>query len=163
MLFRSEDYLAYLSRSVEDIIGVGGENSAPARHGTAERNEDVAPLAETKLPEESEAPTPGRKNRARAEKPADDNIKNAGRQARSQASGDGESRRKRIELQIVKAIQNRAIDGVQVSVIESTAFLDGRVATERQKSAAEQATRSVPDVKEIRNRIIVNSTLEPEG
>lgn len=159
----AEDYLSYLRRNVEDFIGVGGENNELARRGVPQRNEKTAPLAETNGPGESEAPVPDTENRARAEKPAEDNGKNAAGQARSRASNDGESRRKKIELQIAKAIQNRAIEGVQVSVIDGTTFLVGRVETERQKSAAEQATRSVPDVKEIRNRIVVNSALEPEG
>jgi general secretion pathway protein A len=158
----AEDYLSYLRRNVEDIIGVGGENNELARRGVPERNEKTAPLAETNGPRESEAPVPDTENRARAEKPAEDNGKNAAKQARSRASNDAESRRNKIELRIAKAIQNRAIAGVQVSVIDGTAFLDGRVATERQKSAAEQATRSVPDVRQVRNRIVVNSTLEPE-
>ena len=160
----AEDYLANLIRSVEDLIGVGGENKAPARHDVTERNEKVPPLAETNESEESEASmTDDTQKPSRAGKSADGNAKSAGRQAPSRASNDAESRRNKIELQIAKAIQNRAIAGVQVSVIDGTAFLDGRVATERQKSAAEQATRSVPDVKDIRNRIVVNSALEPEG
>lgn len=160
----AEDYLAYLRRGVEDLIGVGGENKAPARHDVTERNEKVPPLAETNESEESEASmTDDTQKPSRAEKSADGNAKSAGRQAPSRASNDAESRRNKIELQIAKAIQNRAIAGVQVSVIDGTAFLDGRVATERQKSAAEQATRSVPDVRQVRNRIVVNSALEPEG
>jgi len=153
----AEDYLAYLRRGVEDLIGVGGENKAPARHDVTERNEKVPPLAETNESEESEASmTDDTQKPSRAGKSADGNAKSAGRQAPSRASNDAESRRNKIELQIAKAIQNRAIEGVRVSVIDGTAFLDGRVATERQKSAAEQATRSVPDVKDIRNRIEVN-------
>jgi hypothetical protein len=153
----AEDYLANLRRSVEDLIGVGGENKAPARHDVTERNEKVPPLAETNESEESEASmTDDTQKPSRAGKSADGNAKSAGRQAPSRASNDAESRRNKIELQIAKAIQNRAIAGVQVSVIDGMAFLDGRVATERQKSAAEQATRSVPDVKDIRNRIEVN-------
>ncbi len=157
----AEDFLSYLTGTVEDLLGVGGENSAPARHGVTERNEKVPPLAEPNESEKSEASMTDAENRPRAGKFADDNAKSAGRQAPSRASNDAESRRKKIELQIAKAIQNRAIQGVQVSVIDGTAFLDGRVETERQKSAAEQATRSVPDVKDIRNRIVVNSP-EPQ-
>ncbi|HEX9787739.1 MAG TPA: AAA family ATPase, partial [Candidatus Binatia bacterium] len=38
-----------------------------------------------------------------------------------------------LQLQIIKAIENRAIIGVEVSVVRGTAYLDGRVATERQR------------------------------
>jgi general secretion pathway protein A len=162
----AEDFLSYLTGTVEDLLGVGGESSALVRHGVTGRNTDsnekAAPLVETKRPDRAASLPSDGELRARAEKTADGNAKSAGRQAPSRASNDAESRRKKIERQIAKAIQNRAIEGVQVSVIDGTAFLNGRVATERQKSAAEQATRSVPDVKDIRNRIVVNSTSEPE-
>ncbi len=62
----------------------------------------------------------------------------------------------KLELEIQKAIHNRAIRGVDVSVRDGTAHLTGRVATERQKLAAAQAARSVPGVKEVRNQLIVS-------
>jgi general secretion pathway protein A len=157
----AEDFLTYLTGTAEDLLGVGGESSALVRHGVTGRNPDsnekAAPLGETKRPDRAASLPPDGELRALAEKTADDNAKGAGSQAPSRASNEGESRRNKIELQIAKAIQNRAIEGVRVSVIAGTAFLDGRVETERQKSAAEQATRSVPDVKEVHNRIVVNS------
>ncbi|MGH7853940.1 MAG: AAA family ATPase [Candidatus Binatia bacterium] len=57
--------------------------------------------------------------------------------------------------QISKAIENRAILGVYVSVIDGIAYLDGRVATPEQRNAAERAARGVPDVRGIRNRIAI--------
>ena len=66
-----------------------------------------------------------------------------------------------LEFEIYKAIYNRAIRGVEVSVRDGTVYLAGRVATEQQKLAATQAARSVPGVKEVRDQIIVNS-LHPE-
>ena len=66
-----------------------------------------------------------------------------------------------LEFEIYKAIYNRAIRGVEVSVRDGTVYLAGRVATEQQKLAAAQAARSVPGVKEVRDQIIVNS-LRPE-
>jgi len=66
-----------------------------------------------------------------------------------------------LEFDIYKAIYNRAIRGVEVSVRDGTVYLAGRVATEQQKLAAAQAARSVPGVKEVRDQIIVNS-LRPE-
>lgn len=62
-----------------------------------------------------------------------------------------------LEFEVYKAIYNRAIRGVEVSVRDGTVYLAGRVATEQQKLAAAQAARSVPGVKEVRDQIIVNS------
>jgi general secretion pathway protein A len=61
-----------------------------------------------------------------------------------------------LEFEIYKAIHNRAIRGVEVSVRDGTAFLAGRVATEKQKIAAAQAASGVAGVKEVRDQIIVN-------
>jgi hypothetical protein len=61
-----------------------------------------------------------------------------------------------LQAQISKAIESRAIMGVDVSVVEGTAYLDGRVATERQRRAAEQAARSVAGVERVRNRIAIS-------
>jgi general secretion pathway protein A len=70
----------------------------------------------------------------------------------------------KLEFEIYKAINNRAIRGVEVSVRDGTAYLTGHVATERQKLAAAQAARSVPGVKEVRDQVIVNSpTTPPDG
>ena len=63
----------------------------------------------------------------------------------------------KLEFEIYKAIYNRAIRGVEVSVRDGTAYLTGRVATERQKLAAAQAARGVLGVKEVRDQVIVNS------
>jgi hypothetical protein len=157
----AEDYLEYWVRGVENIIGVGGENNALARHDNAERNDRTASVANTNDAEKSQAATTDdARNPSRAGKSAAEGAKDAARPARP-VFDDAENRRKKLELQVVKAIQNRAIAGVQVSVIGSAAFLDGRVATERQKSAAEKAARSVPEVKEVHSRIVVNFT-EPE-
>jgi hypothetical protein len=62
-----------------------------------------------------------------------------------------------LEFEIYKAIYNRAIRGVEVSVRDGTAYLSGRVATEKQKLVAGRAARSVPGVKEVRDQIIVGS------
>ena len=64
----------------------------------------------------------------------------------------------KLEFEIYKAIYNRAIRGVEVSVKDGTAYLTGRVATERQKLAAAQAARSVHGVKEVRDQVIINSS-----
>jgi len=72
------------------------------------------------------------------------------------AADNPATQRKILEAQIYRAIKNRAIVGVDVSVIDGTAVLKGRVATERQKNAAEQAARSVAGVKRVSNRIAVS-------
>jgi type II secretory pathway predicted ATPase ExeA len=61
-----------------------------------------------------------------------------------------------LQLQIIKAIENRAIIGVEVSVVRGIAYLHGHVATERQRRAAERAARSVSDVIQVHNRIVVD-------
>jgi len=66
-----------------------------------------------------------------------------------------DAQRKLLEAQIYKAIENRAIIGVTVSVIDDIIYLDGRVATERQRDTAERAARSVAGGERVRNRIAV--------
>jgi type II secretory pathway predicted ATPase ExeA len=70
---------------------------------------------------------------------------------------DAGAQRKLLEAKVYKAIGNRAISGVGVAVINGTAFLEGRVATEQQKDAAERAARSVAGVERVDNRIVVGS------
>ena len=60
-----------------------------------------------------------------------------------------------LQSQIAKAIEMRAIMGVEVSVVRGTAYLDGHVATERQRRAAERAARSVVGVERVQNRIAI--------
>jgi type II secretory pathway predicted ATPase ExeA len=57
--------------------------------------------------------------------------------------------------QVAKAIANRAILGVHVSVVEGIVYLDGKVATQEQKNAAELAARGVSEAGAIQNRIAV--------
>jgi len=61
----------------------------------------------------------------------------------------------KLEVEIHRAISNRAIQGVAVSVSDGTAYLGGRVASVRQKIAAARAAGSVAGVKNIENRIAV--------
>jgi general secretion pathway protein A len=167
----AEYYFATLRRNVADLVGVAAGNNPKAENPVAVPREELASLqepqksteTEASMPDrdETDAPLPDRDQRLRpnVSKAAKESTKSRARPARSPAFDNRESQSKKTELQIVKAIQNRAIDGVQVSVVEGKAFLDGRVATERQKSAAEQATRSVPGVKEVQSRIEVNQEL----
>jgi general secretion pathway protein A len=68
-----------------------------------------------------------------------------------------------LEFEIYKAIYNRAIRGVEVSVKDGIVYLGGRVATEKQKLAAGQAALGVPGIKGIRDQIIVDSLYEPQS
>ncbi len=116
---------------------------------------DVLPPPESTKPSEVREPKLAGKDRL---------IESASKpRARTQASEDSELKRQKIELQIQKAVLRRAITGVTVSFTGDTAYLEGQVETENQKSAAEQAARSVPGVKEVRNSIEVNRFLSPEG
>ena len=73
------------------------------------------------------------------------------------SSGDAAVLEQRLELEIYKAIHDRAILGVQVSrVDDGMVYLEGRVASPRQKLAAVRAALSVPGVKEVRNRIVID-------
>jgi general secretion pathway protein A len=67
----------------------------------------------------------------------------------------------KLEFAIYKAIHNRAIRGVEVSVRDGTVYLTGQVASEKQKLAAAQAARSVPGVNEVRDQIEVNAFYDP--
>jgi osmotically-inducible protein OsmY len=77
--------------------------------------------------------------------------------ARSQPPPQELSDRARMDpaTQISKAIENRAIAGVRVTIKDDIAFLDGRVATERQRRAAEEAAREAGEVRGVRNRIVI--------
>jgi general secretion pathway protein A len=63
----------------------------------------------------------------------------------------------KLEFEIYKAIYNRAIRGVEVSVRDGTVYLTGQVASEKQKLAAVQAARSVAGVNEVRDQVAVNT------
>ena len=58
-----------------------------------------------------------------------------------------------LEMQVEKAIDNRALRGIGVSVRNGTVYLRGRVPTTRQRLAATRAAQSVPGVKSIENQI----------
>jgi type II secretory pathway predicted ATPase ExeA len=82
----------------------------------------------------------------------------AGNSRQAPVAENADAQRKLLEAQVYKALENRAIMGVDVSVINGTAYLEGRVATERQRDAAERAARSVAGVQRVRNRIAVPVT-----
>jgi general secretion pathway protein A len=75
---------------------------------------------------------------------------------------DDESAARRLRVEIARAIQNRAISGVDVYVSGGTVYLGGQVATQNQKSAAVRATLSVSGVNEVRDRIAVGWAVGPD-
>ena len=62
-----------------------------------------------------------------------------------------------LELQVEKAIDNRALRGIGVSVKNGTVYLRGRVPTTRQRLAATRAAESVDGVKSIENEIALDT------
>jgi BON domain/Nuclease-related domain len=125
---------------------------------------DTASLAENKKPDALPAPEITKPSEVQKPELAGKNQPiEAARKSNVQASEDSELKRQKIELQIRRAIHRRAITGVTVSFIGDTAYLKGEVETEKQKSAAEKAARSVPGVKGIRNSIDINRLLAADG
>ena len=70
-------------------------------------------------------------------------------------AGNADARRKLLEAQVYRAIENRAILGVTVSVINDIIYLDGQVATKEQRDTAERGAQSVAGANRVRNRIAV--------
>ena len=116
-----------------------------------------SPLPETEKPDEFQPSVPEEENSSSINigKVLDETRTVPKRQAQIQIYEDPEIKRQRIQLQLNQALRNRAIAGVSISLIDGTAYLHGQVATEKQRLAAEQAARSVPTVRNVRNRIVV--------
>jgi hypothetical protein len=133
----------------------------PPAKPTDEPANNVVSLPDTSKRSESPTAVPQHKPAIASPDSAQKKVPAAAKQQRleSQPPAPIESadiRRKRLETEVAKAIENRAIAGVAVAVIDEIIYLDGRVATERQRNAAEQAARSVAGVEKVRNRIGVN-------
>jgi general secretion pathway protein A len=125
------------------------------------RQEEL-PVPKTSKPAESlsanKAPTPSLTQLPKDERKSTEKIKTAAkRPPGGHVSSEVPPTDEKLEFEIYKAIYNRAIVGVEVSVKDGTAYLSGRVATERQKMAAEQAARRVPGVRYVRDQIIVSA------
>jgi hypothetical protein len=65
-------------------------------------------------------------------------------------------RKQKLESEIYRAIRGRAIKGVDVSVSDDTVYLVGRVASREQILAAVRAALTVPGVKNVQNRIVID-------
>jgi type II secretory pathway predicted ATPase ExeA len=164
--------IATLHRSAAPYFQSSAQPEIPGQipPETAIKTEPLAPLPGPDRPSEiqqdSPAPAAGKNAPPAASSP--ENLF-AGRQGRTQAKTAPPAKKERapatkvtsgperqdLQTQISRAIENRAIMGVEVSVVQGTAFLDGQVATERQRRAAERAARSVAGVERVRNRIAI--------
>ena len=137
-------------------IGDSSETSLPAAEKPVEPLSSAltekAPVLTEKAAEKSPAEKPPTSDPKPAPKKA---PMSAGNSRQAPVAENADAQRKLLEAQVYKAIENRAIMGVDVSVINGTAYLEGRVATERQRDAAERAARSVAGVQRVRNRIAV--------
>jgi type II secretory pathway predicted ATPase ExeA len=161
---------AYFSRSATDIgnwtersiDAVAGPSSAPKENPAGFTNPPTEPVTENGAAGETFPESPEALHREkqfdsvsvpRAMTKAPRKFRNAA--PRAESTSRPELERKRMEAEVNKAIQNRAIAGVTVSVVDGTAYLDGRVASVRQKLMAEKAARSVAEVKTVRNRLSI--------
>jgi general secretion pathway protein A len=124
---------------------------------------DPADVSKTTRFSEPEAPLvkPDKRMR-RAPRPGPDQMRSSVKNGnQTQTHPDPAPTAERLEFEVYKAIHNRAIRGVEVSVQDGTVYLAGQVATERQKLMAAHAARSVPGVRAVRDRIIVNFSTSP--
>jgi len=127
-----------------------------------EPNQNSAALPEIKKPDETaipEATTRGPNTKSKEIPPT--SMKTITKDRPSRAL-DVAPTSEQLEFEIYKAIYNRAIRGVEVSVRDGIVYLAGRVATEKQKLAAGQAALGVPGIKGVRDQIIVDS-YDPTG
>ena len=145
------------SKELKDVQPAGSEKPPIS---TQQPDESVAGANAAPIPEASktgpsqaaDAPDrPQAKQAAKNDMKKQEPLKTATTETNKKAASD------RLEFDIHRAIAKYAIRGVEVSVIDGTVILGGRVATENQKIAAAKAASNVPGVKYIRDRIIVNN------
>ena len=138
--------------------GAGPEVPLRARENlpqlTKDPKNDVAPVPDTTVANESSS------SRKAVETSPKQNPGTTGekRNARSNDPNQPDNYAlgvRKLQTEISKAIHDRGISGVQVSVSDGTVFLDGQVATPKQKLAAVRATLSIRGVKRVQNGIIV--------
>lgn len=121
--------------------------------------ESETPPSEKPRPAENESPQPAPPVKAPTRKaPAIPDNKSVAIKRRPPVVNEADPlSEQRLQIEIYKAIRDRAINGVHVSYVDDgTVYLEGRVATPRQKLAAVRATLSVPGVKGVRDRIMID-------
>ena len=143
----------------QEVPSVQAPSSEMSSPETADSASSRDAISESEKLAEVERPFPAQKPPDKPQVPAAKSpprkVLPQGQINRQAMKQDPEVQKKLLEAQIHRAIENRAITGVTVSVIENITYLDGRVATVRQRNAAEQAARSVTGVERVRNRIAV--------
>ncbi|HXG52305.1 MAG TPA: AAA family ATPase [candidate division Zixibacteria bacterium] len=125
--------------------------SVPPGASTLREAEHQAPV-----PAQREIPTESLSDSAAVAAPKDSTAER-GAPARPFPADDKNDGSASAEDLARRAIANRAIEGVRVSVKDGIARLEGRVATERQKQAALRAVRAVPAVTSVIDRVAVES------
>jgi general secretion pathway protein A len=138
-------------QATEDRAPASLPDADPAPQSEKTEASDLS-LAKTEKSAELPGPVPpehGATNSPESLRAGDD------RERRESSRKEPEQQRKNLANQVSKAIENRAILGVAVSVSDGVAYLDGQVATREQRTAAERAARGVPQVRAIQNRIAV--------
>jgi hypothetical protein len=132
---------------------------ASSEPSTQETNQESTAVSQTPQPSEPQTPPaqPEKRTQKTARTTPDQTRTSSKNGAPNQTPAEAAEK---LEFEVYKAIYNRAIQGVEVSVQDGTVYLGGRVATDRQKLAAAQAARSVPGVRAVRDRIIVTFPTE---
>ena len=145
------------SKELKDVQPAGSEKppistQQPEESGAGANATPIPEASKTGPSQAADAPDrPQAKQTVKNDMKNQEPLKTATTETNKKAASD------RLEFDIHRAIAKYAIRGVEVSVIDGTVFLGGRVATENQKIAAAKAASSVPGVKYIRDRIIVNN------
>jgi general secretion pathway protein A len=149
---------ALLDYSAKDVPPVDSEKPpiSPQEPEVSEENRagaNAAPSMEASKTRPATAADAQEKHRVKnGSKKNEETIKTTSKGTASEKSASD-----RMEFDIHRAIAKHAIKGVEVSVIDGTVFLGGRVDTENKKIAAAKAASNVPGVRYIRDRIIVNN------
>jgi len=142
--------------ATEELIASAND---PQPQDENQKTSDFTPLETERLAElPSPVPPPVQQETPSVEQPILPPQKAPARAVpgrRTPPRDDSYQQRRELAAQVSKAIANRAIPGIGVFVIDGTAYLNGRVATERQRAAAERAAHAIPDVRAVRNRITI--------
>ncbi|MGH7844692.1 MAG: BON domain-containing protein, partial [Candidatus Binatia bacterium] len=154
--------------SKRETSAAPNQRQTPATRGTLPSMRDRNPVAA--VPETSKpggAPASQAPEHSADKSPPEnaeqdrDKLKPVAKEPPSEGAPHLTSTSEKLETRVYRAISNRAIRGVAVSIVDGTVYLAGQVATERQKAAAAQAARSVPGVKEVRDQITVDFGVGP--
>jgi type II secretory pathway predicted ATPase ExeA len=170
-VYEAMPFLEYLRAQVEVVKSGYGHLDESAKSETANQSSlqqpavadsrsaalddgqaNVGAISEAENLRETEESVPARQKFQ--EKQRDNQIHSPATSARKDRPDQNPAVRRRfIEIEIQRAIQNRAIEGVSVKLIGGTAYLGGQVASEQQRSMAERAALGVQEVASVENHI----------